>query len=80
MLQRIPIQCGGCQQQLFVDAPEPAKIANLDSCSVVVVEHPAQYECPHCSVRLVLAVMPGPINLIGKPVKAKQQQPSIILM
>lgn len=80
MVERIGIQCGACKQPLFIDAPEPAKIANLDAASVIVIEHPTQYECPSCHVRLVLAVMPGPVALVGRPIKPKEAKSSIILM
>jgi hypothetical protein len=62
-MTEVPLQCSKCQQPVTINASIPPRIMNLQTCSIVVLEHDGQIVCPHCNAVLIPVV--GQVGQIG---------------
>jgi rubredoxin len=69
-MELVRVMCAACNKGL--DAPAPKQqLMNFPNTSIMVVEHPERFVCPHCGIELTLFVRQAQTGLVAVPAPAK---------
>lgn len=69
-MDKVRVMCAGCNKLL--DAPAPTQqLVNLPNTSIMLIEHPERFVCPHCGTELTLFVQQAQTGLIAVPAPPK---------
>lgn len=75
----VPLPCGGCGVAVTVLMSTEPRIINLESISIVLVEHAGRVECPACHSELIPAIAAAP-NMLVRLLKVEKKEPNRIVL
>lgn len=78
MTTQIVLPCGACQKMVHVMVSAQPKLLNMDSVSIIMIEHSTQVLC-QCGATLQVAIAAVPNMLLSLVPVAPQQQQQIII-